>query len=87
MPNTEWDSELEPLLEQALALTPDQREWLANRLIDSLAQDPDYYPEWHRKAVREAVEEYEANPDSAVSVEEHQRRASKLLEEFRAGRS
>lgn len=86
MPNTKPDSKLEPLLEKALALTVDQREWLTNRLIDSLADDPDYYPDWHREAVREAIEEYEADPDSAIPLEEHKRRALKVLEEFRASR-
>lgn len=86
MPDTKPDSELEPLLDKALALTADQREWLANRLIDSLAQDPDYYPDWHREAVQEAVKAYEADPGSAISLEEHKRRTMEALEEIRAGR-
>lgn len=86
MTNASADSNLAEILESARKLKPSQLNDLVELLEAMLADDPGFYPDWHREAVREALTELDANPDSGLPAEESLRNARRALDTLRSSK-
>ncbi|MCB9933835.1 MAG: hypothetical protein H6841_10490 [Planctomycetes bacterium] len=84
MTNASADSNLAEILESARKLEPSQLNDLVELLEAMLADDPGYYPDWHRQAVREAIARMDANPDSGIPAEESLRNVRQALDKLRS---
>ena len=85
MANASTDTKVASILEKARALNTNQLETLVDELSNQLSKDSSYYPDWHRQAVREAVEALEADPGATVPAKESLAKAREALKRRGSG--